>query len=86
MALCKNHDHVYFDKLCRTKKLESVQSLITATYQAKLNDGTKQDIARLLKNAYELFKFDSGTYDGGMDAFKVSILLDMKWEYGLILI
>ena len=70
MALCKNHDHVYFDKLCRTKKLESVQSLITATYQAKLNDGTKQDIARLLKNAYELFKFDSGTYDGGMDAFQ----------------
>ena len=69
MALCKNHDHVYFDKLCRTKKLESVQSLIYATHQSKINAGTKQDIARLLKNAYELFKFDAGTYTGTMNAF-----------------
>lgn len=37
MALCKNHDHLYFDKLCRTKKQESVLSLIDATYQAKIN-------------------------------------------------
>ena len=35
MPFCKNHDHIYFDNLCRTKKAETVLSLIYATDQAK---------------------------------------------------
>lgn len=68
MAFCKNHNFLYFDSLCRTKKSESVLSLIQATYQAKTKvknkDKTKEEIARLLKSAYELFKFDAGSYTG----------------------
>ena len=70
MAFCKNHDHIYFDTLCRTKKAESVLSLIHATYQAKLNKGNKEDIAKHLVNAYELFKFDAGSYTGETSQFE----------------
>lgn len=64
MAFCKNHDHLYFDSLRRTEKAEAVLCLIHATYQSKINNGSKEDIARLLKSAYELFRFTSGTYTG----------------------
>ncbi len=70
--LTANHDKLYFDALCRTKKGESVLSLIHATYQAKLNckDGdVKADIAKRLENAYNLFKKDAGTYEGGLKQF-----------------
>ena len=43
-----NHNSLYFDSLCRTKKGESVLSLIHATYQAKMDakagDDVKKDI------------------------------------------
>ena len=64
MAFCKNHDHLYFDSLRRTEKAEAVLCLIHATYQSKINNGSKEDIARLLKSAYELFRFTPGTYTG----------------------
>lgn len=64
MAFCKNHNHLYFDNLRRTDKAEAVLCLIHATYQAKINNGNKEDIIRLLKSAYELFSFTSGTYTG----------------------
>ena len=64
MAFCKNHKFLYFDTLRRTKKSEAVMSLIQASYQAKVNNGGKEDIIRMLKNAYELYMFDSGTYSG----------------------
>lgn len=67
-----NHDKLYFDTLCRTKKGESVLSLIHATYQAKKNnsDDVKADIATKLKYAYELFKGDAGTYTGDPKQFE----------------
>lgn len=67
-----NHDKLYFDTLCRTKKAESVLSLIQATYQVK-GKGTanaKEEIAKKLEYAYELFKGDSGTYSGSPDQFE----------------
>ena len=67
-----NHNGLYFDKLCRTQKGESVLSLIHATYQAKKtnSDNVKEDIANRLVNAYNLFKRDAGTYEGDIKAFQ----------------
>lgn len=68
MAFCKDHRFLYFDNLRRTQKAETVLCLIHATYQAKIHKGTKHDIVRMLKNAYELFRFDAGTYTGESDS------------------
>lgn len=64
MPFCKNHNFLYFDNLRRTEKAETVLCLIHASYQAKIKGGTKDDIVRMLKNAYELFRFDAGSYTG----------------------
>ena len=64
MAFCKNHAFLYFDNLRRTEKAETVLCLIHASYQAKIKKGNKDDIVRMLKNAYELFRFTAGTYTG----------------------
>jgi len=67
-----NHDKLYFDTLCRTKKAESVLSLIQATYQVKGKgtDNAKEEIAKKLEYAYELFKGDSGSYSGDPKQFE----------------
>lgn len=74
MPFCKNHSHIYFDTLRRTKKAETVLSLIHATYQAKKNEKNKylvkDTIAKKLKDAYNLFIFDAGTYSGSADQFE----------------
>lgn len=64
MSFCKNHNYLYFDNLRRVEKAETVLSLIHASYQAEIRNGNKDDIVRMLKNAYELFRFDAGTYTG----------------------
>ena len=64
MPFCKNHNFLYFDNLRRVEKAETVLSLIHASYQAEIRNGNKDDIVRMLKNAYELFRFDAGTYTG----------------------
>lgn len=75
MAFCNNHETIYFDGLCRTKKAETLLSLIHATYQTKINssgetqDTIKSTIAQKLVDAYKLFKFDAGTYNGDVGAF-----------------
>jgi len=75
----KEHDKLYFDVLCRTQKLETVLSLIHATYQAKKSgvEDVKAEIAKRLENAYNLFKTNirgtdsgSGTYAGTMKQFE----------------
>lgn len=75
MPFCKNHDHIYFDNLCRTKKAETVLSLIYATDQAKKHckgdkSKEKEEIAKHLVSAYQLFKFDSGSYSGTTSQFQ----------------
>ena len=67
-----NHDKLYFDTLCRTKKAESVLSLIQATYQVKKDStvSAKEEIAEKLVHAYELFKGTSGTYAGDPKQFE----------------
>lgn len=67
-----NHDKLYFDTLCRTKKGESVLSLIQATYQVKGKgtENAKDEIAKKLEYAYELFKGDSGSYSGDPKQFE----------------
>ena len=55
----KEHDKLYFDKLIRTQKLESVLSLIHATYRAKTDNPTnfeRKHIAERLMNGYNLFR------------------------------
>lgn len=64
MPFSKNHDHLYFDSLRRIEKAETVLCLIHASYQAEIKGGNKNDIVRMLKNAYELFRFDAGSYSG----------------------
>lgn len=68
MAFCKNHHSLYFDNQRRNQKAEAVLCLIHATYQAKIHKGNKNDIARMLKNAYELFRFDAGSYTGDSES------------------
>lgn len=65
-----NHTRLYFDTLCRTQKGESVLSLIYATYQAKKNGGGKEEIAKRLENAYNLFKTGAGSYSGELKQFE----------------
>lgn len=67
-----DHDFLYFDKLCRSKKSESVLSLIQATYNIDSNieeSKRKERIAEKLKNAYELFKISAGSYSGSVKQF-----------------
>ena len=75
----KEHNKLYFDVLCRTQKLETVLSLIYATYQAKKSgvEDIKEEIARRLENAYNLFRTNirgancgSGSYAGTMKQFE----------------
>ena len=73
MPFPKNHDHIYFDKLRRTKKAETVLSMIYATYVVKTQEkdsaNHKKLIAKKLKDAYSLFIYDRGTYSGSEDQF-----------------
>ena len=68
-----DHNCLYFDKLCRSKKSESVLSLIQATYNIGSNieeSKRKERIAEKLRNAYELFKFSAGSYSGDVKQFE----------------
>lgn len=77
----KEHTELYFDKLCRTQKAETVLSLIQATYHskksAKSSDDVKAEIARRLQSAYDLFRDNikgttsgAGTYNGAYKQFE----------------
>ena len=77
----KEHSELYFDKLCRTQKSETVLSLIQATYHAKRNakygEDIRDSIAKRLVSAYELFKDNpvgsstgAGTYSGEYKQFE----------------
>lgn len=77
----KEHNELYFDKLCRTQKAETVLSLIQATYHskrsAKTSDDVKTEIARRLQSAYDLFRDNikgttsgAGTYNGAYKQFE----------------
>lgn len=77
----KEHMELYFDKLCRTQKAETVLSLIQATYHSKksskINDDVKTEIARRLQSAYDLFRDNikgtssgAGTYNGAYKQFE----------------
>ena len=77
--LPKEHSSLYFDTLVRTKKAETVLSLIKATYNAYKTKTTdvKNEIAERLKSAYELFKLGAnntgsgaGTYSGSASQFE----------------
>lgn len=66
----KNHDEIYFDKLCRKYKSETVLSLIFAAYSASLvepldDEKYKLELKNRLYHAYELFRIEgAGTYGG----------------------
>ena len=72
MALCKNHDFVYFDTLRRTNKAETVLSLIQSSYHVKTKEEEKrkEEIAQNLVYAYKLIKGDSGSYTGVLGQFE----------------
>ena len=64
MSKLKNHDSLYFDKLIRSEKAESLLSLIQATYHVIKNNSEndikdiKEKIALRLQAAYDLFRDD----------------------------
>lgn len=65
-----NHDEIYFDVTCRTKKSETVLSLIMASYQVPDDaENRKEEIASILKEAYEVLKGDAGSYSGESGQF-----------------
>lgn len=77
----KEHDTLYFDKLCRTQKGETVLSLIQATYHAKRNlqpgENVRDEIAKRLVHSYSLFRDNptgadngAGTYSGTQKQFE----------------
>lgn len=69
----KNHDQLYFDKLIRTQKAESVLALIHASYHSKDANPTKrkEGIIDRLKSGYELFKDGgAGTYNANLGQFQ----------------
>lgn len=81
VGIPKEHMELYFDKLCRTQKAETVLSLIQATYHSKksskINDDVKTEIARRLQSAYDLFRDNikgtssgAGTYNGAYKQFE----------------
>ena len=71
MGLCGNHDSLYFDTLNRTKKSETVLSLIYSTYYAsgETKDERKANIALRLVDAYKTLKGGAGTYSGDLGQF-----------------
>lgn len=70
----REHSTLYFDALCRTQKKETVLSLIKATYYAKKNNATvddvKKEIAERLKHGYGLFKDNIRGYDNGIGSYQ----------------
>ena len=70
----REHSTLYFDALCRTQKKETVLSLIKATYYAKKNNATvddvKKEIAERLKYGYGLFKDNIRGYDNGIGSYQ----------------
>ena len=77
----KEHTELYFDKLCRTQKAETVFSLIQATYHAKNSvknpNDVKNEIAKRLQFAYSLYRDNikgtdsgAGTYSGDYKQFE----------------
>lgn len=74
-----DHGSIYFDKLCRTKKAESVLSMIMATYQAKIyGHGTKQEIAENLVDTYRIYKGTAGTYSGDLVQFSKQYTIGLE--------
>lgn len=72
----KNHESIYFDKLIRSAKMQSVLSFIYAAYNADkkypLDDVSyKQDLQERIVNAYKLFNIGgAGTYSGSQSQFQ----------------
>lgn len=78
-VLPKEHNELYFDKLIRTQKAESLLALIMASYYGhkSSNNDPKEEIAKRLQAAYDLFRNNvkgrdsgSGTYIGTPDQFQ----------------
>lgn len=73
MPFCKNHNFLYFDNLRRTQKAETINCLIHASYQADFKTTKKEErktvIAKLLKNAYDLYGVKADSYVGDVGQF-----------------
>lgn len=69
----KEHNTLYFDALVRTQKKETVLAFIMATYYAKKNGSTddeiKNDIYKRLEYAYGLFRDNIRGYDNGVGSY-----------------
>ena len=72
----KNHESIYFDKLIRSAKMQSVLSFIYAAYNADKNyplddDAYKKDLQERIVSAYKLFNLGgAGTYTGSQSQFQ----------------
>ena len=88
-AINKNHEHLYFDKLVRSQKANSILSFIMATYYAPKDDKgncQKESVYKRLESSYDVFRFNvrgadsgSGTYSGSQDQFQSQYTLGLEF-------
>lgn len=69
MPIIDSRSDAKFDALLRNKKAESLMSFIQATYNAKQTDNRKEEIAKRLKSAYELFKENARGSESGAGTY-----------------
>lgn len=68
--LANDNGILYFDRVIRVHKMETIHALIFATYHTKETGvDRKKLIALKLKEFYKYFKDDIGTYEGRLDQF-----------------
>lgn len=84
----RNHDKLYFDKLIRTNKAESLLSMIHATYHAqcslKKGEVLKDKIAERLEYAYKLFRDNVVGADSGAGSYSgSSSQFESQYTFGL---
>lgn len=88
-VIVNNHDRLYFDKLVRSQKANSILAFIMATYHSPKNSKGHCDrdgVAKRLENAYNLFRDNvrgadsgSGSYTGTNDQFQSQYTLGLEF-------
>lgn len=84
-VLPKEHNYIYFDSLIRSQKAEALLSMIKATYYSQGTENQKEEIAKRLVNAFNLFRKNpkgsdtgAGSYTGNYDQFQSQYTLGLE--------
>lgn len=84
-VLPKEHNYIYFDSLIRSQKAEALLSMIKAAYYSQGTENQKEEIAKRLVNAFNLFRKNpkgsdtgAGSYTGNYDQFQSQYTLGLE--------